>query len=173
MAVLAGLTGCGDDASPALGDLPTEPENASNDDATATGDQGSDPGANAVSGADTDDAELIVAVAGTEYVVDADVGGYCEIDDATATGSQVSAGGFDADSGTRVELSLRYQIGETTPSGEDEYYGGLFVASSPVEWTTSSNEPWPFEVADPISSTLTMEDDDGQLVEVVFEIDCS
>lgn len=172
-----GLTGCGDDGSPTLGDPTAGSQSDANDDATddaGGGDgQAPDPEADAASSGDSDDAELVVTVAGTEYVVDADFGGYCEIDGSTETGSQISVGGYDAASGTRVELSLRHQTGETTPSGMDEYYGGLFVASSPVGWATSSTDPWPFEVANQISSTLTVEDDDGKPAEMVFEIDCS
>lgn len=171
-ALSIGAAGCGDDGTSGFGGLGAAPEDAPDTDATADSDPEPDPAADAGSGAVLEDPDLIVEVAGTEYVVDTDRGGYCEIDGDTETGSQISAGGFDAASGTRVELALRHQTADTTPSEVDEWFGGLSIASSPVQWMTSSTEPWPFEVADPVSGTVTMEDDNGQIVPVTFRLDC-
>jgi len=137
-------------------DVASEPPGGESDDPTA---------------GDAPDAGLVVTVEGTEYLVDTELGGYCEVGD-SETGTELAAGGFDQVSGARVELALRYQIGETTPSGADEYYGGLTIASGEASWDTSSQEPWPFDLADPTGGTVTMVDSEGQSVEVMFALDC-
>lgn len=175
-----GLAGCGDDddsagddvfaeftdESPSAGDE-SDSSGGAADDGTG-GDQASVDG----TGGDAEDADLVVNVDGTEYVVvDTEMGGFCDVGD-TESGTQLGAGGFDEASGQRVELSLRHQIAETTPSGVDEYYGGLSIASGQTSWETSSQEPFPFALADPTSGTVTMTDAQGQNVDVSFELAC-
>lgn len=180
--VAGGLAGCGGDGSGPFDDRGAGDNQTSDDDgsfdagaATDTADAGGDVledngGAGDAVGA-TRTTNVALAVDGTEYAIDTDLGGYCEIATGTETGGNISTGGFDDESGSRVEFSLRYQNAETTASGVDEYFGSLFVASGPLEWSSRSTEPWPFAVTDPVSGTIVMEGDGGP-AEVTFDIDC-
>lgn len=168
-AMMLGLTGCGDDDDDPFPSADPSPSASDAGDSDVTP---SAPGPDGGAQPDAGDAEIVVSAEGTEYVVlDTSLGGTCEISD-TETGQQISAFGFDAETGSRVELSLRQQTGDTTPSGVDEYFGAFSVASGELRYQSNSTDPWPFAVADPMEGTLAMETDDGRVVDVTFRIDC-
>jgi hypothetical protein len=119
------------------------------------------------------DAAVTVAVDGTEYPV-------TTIQTCDTTGdpqrkSDLTVRGY-AKTGERVELTFMHQPADESPSGTDQYYGSLGLsAGSGGQWQIQSSEPWPFLSGDrsSVSGTVTMDDTEGQSVDVTFHVTCS
>lgn len=165
VAVLAAACGGDDDAEvdEAVGD--DTGEDAESGDGAATGDGGS-------GGEDTG---VVIEVDGVTYMVDTELGGSCETQGDPEQGSDLYVAGYDVETGRRVEMSFDRQSAEFSPSGEEEFYGGLFIAlDEGGDWQVASLEPWPWLGSDGpgVTGTVTMEDFDGQSVEVTFDVTC-
>ena len=118
---------------------------------------------------------VVISVDGAEYQVDTSLGGSCSTQSNPDSGAELAAFGYDAATGKRVELSFQSQDAEFSPTGEDAYYGGLFIAQDEGgNWQVDSAEPWPWLDGDRsrVTGTVTMEDFDGNTVEVTFDVEC-
>lgn len=174
-AMALGLAACGDDALSELQAAATPTAGVPGEDASGSPGATESNGAASAGQADGggEDTGVTVTADGTEYFVDTELGGQCQIDPAVDDGNVVTAYGYDTVSGSRVELTLGRQPASTSISGQDEYYGRLGIASGAESWQSRSTEPWPFAVGGaPVSGTLTMEDVDGATVDVTFSVDC-
>lgn len=120
------------------------------------------------------DTGVVVTVDGAEYRVDTQLGGSCRTEYDPDRQDDLSASGYDVETGTRVELGFSRQAAEFSPSGEDEYYGRLFIASSPTSWQIQTQEPWEWIDGDrsTVAGSVTMEDDEGGTADITFEVTC-
>ncbi len=153
------LAACGGDEG-ASGDVDT------------TGEIGSEASQTVAGGGGSEDTGVIVTVDGVEHVVDTSLGGRCTTDgDSRYPDTDLAAFGYDQDGG-RVELSFKHQGADSSVSGEPEYFG--FLSTLDGHWQVQTLEPWPWLDGDRsrVSGTATMEDSDGQSVEVGYEVQC-
>jgi hypothetical protein len=123
-------------------------------------------------GGDSDDTGVIITVDGVEHVVDTSLGGKCTTDgDPTYPDTDLAAYGYDQDGG-RVELSFLHQDASTSISGEPEYFGS--VGTMDGHWQVRTLEPWPWLEGDRsrVTGTATMEDGEGQTVDVSYDVQC-
>lgn len=160
---LAACGGTGIDES--LADLGEIPDDVAAD--TSTDDPVIDVGGDGDTG-------VVVTIDGAEYRVDTEFGGSCSTEYDPERETDLKAYGYDVETGIRVELSFSRQSAEFSPSGEEEYYGGFYVASSPESWQVQSLEPWPWIDGDrsTVSGSVTMEDGDGGTADIEFEVTC-
>ena len=81
-----------------------------------------------------------------------------------------------AASGERVELTFMHQPADESPAGTEQYYGSLGLSSgSAGHWQSQSSEPWSFLSGDrsSVNGSVTMDDTEGQSVDVTFDITCN
>lgn len=159
------LVGCGGTEPEVI------PDGNGGDDPLSTpsdaGDVGGDSG-------DTGDAPAVITVDGTTYSVPNFLGGKCQTVGEPERNQDLAVFGYE-ETGQRIELSFTRQDAEFAPSGQEEFYGSLSIASGQDgQWQVSSLEPWPWLEGDrsSVSSTVTMADTDGNEVEVSFEVTC-
>lgn len=133
-----------------------------------------DAGANGVGGAGGSGAEsaVTVTVDGTEYAVTTVQ--TCETETDVEREEDLKMFGF-AESGERVELSFRYQGADESPSGTEQYYGSVGIASGETSAQVVADEPFEFLSGDraTVSGSVEMETTDGEPVDVAFDITCS
>jgi hypothetical protein len=123
-------------------------------------------------GGGTEDTGVIITVDGVEHVVDTSLGGKCTTDgDPSYPDTELAAFGYDQDGG-RVELTFRHQGADTSVSGKDEYFGS--VSTLDGHWQMQTVEPFSWLDGDRshVTGTATMEDSDGQTVEVGYDVQC-
>jgi hypothetical protein len=174
--VLALLVGCGSDA-----DNPTSGDDAAAD-AADTADVGTedDVGGTAAAGVADAAAEgaapAVVTVDGADYPSDPVLGfegGACRINEDPERPGRAFVAYFAA-SGERVELSFLAPLSDMSDApDEDPFLGSLNIGGA-LELTLGSSEPWPWtdDAGSTISGSFTMEDADGNPVEVTFDITC-
>jgi len=118
-------------------------------------------------------AAVVIAVDGKKYPVTTIQ--TCDTTGDPKRNTDLTVYGY-AKSGERVELTFMHQPADESPTGNEEYYGSLGLSSgSAGHWQTQSSEPWPFLSGDrsSVSDSVTMDDSEGQSVEVTFDITCS
>lgn len=118
-------------------------------------------------------ADVVVAVDGKKYPVTTVQ--TCDTKGDPERNRDLTVYGY-AKSGERVELTFMHQPADESPSGTEQYYGSLGLSSgSDGEWQTQSSEPWPFLSGSrsSVSGSVTMEDSDGQSVDVTFDVSCN
>jgi len=159
VALMAVLAGCGGGGGVLQG-----VENAGESESTtsqATGDGGS-----------SEDTGVVISVDGVEHVVDTTLGGKCVTDgDPKYPDTDLAAFGYDQDGG-RVELSFSHQDASNSISGKPEYFGSVDTLDG--HWQVRAFEPWPWLDGDRshVTGMATMEDGEGQTVEVSYDVQC-
>lgn len=118
------------------------------------------------------DTGVTITVDGVEHVVDTSLGGGCATDgDPGDPDTDLKAYGYDQD-GQRVEFSFKHQGAGESTSGQPEYFG--FLSTVDGHWQMQTTEPFAWLEGDRshVTGTATMEDGDGQTVEVGYDIRC-
>ncbi len=119
------------------------------------------------------DSDVVVTVDGQTYPLSIVQACQTERDEARST--DLAVYGF-AETGERVELTFRYQVAEESPTGTEQYYGSVGIASGQLSAQTVVDEPFDFLQGDrsSVSGTVSMETTPGpaRTVDVEFDITC-
>ena len=166
------LAACGDDdAGVDATPLTSAPSDAGTTPDAGTG-VGDGDGGDVADAGDATDTAVVVTVDGVEYPVT--LVQDCETERDEARSTDLKAFGF-AESGERIELAFSYQVAEESPSGTEQYYGRVSIASGELSAQTVVDEPFEFLTDDRsrVVGSLPMEvQSDGRTVEVSFDVTC-
>lgn len=168
------VAGCGDDDDAGSDDTSTETDAGGSDDGGSDAgavDGGSDDGGS--DGGGSADTAVVVTVDGTTYPITTVQTCQTERDEDRET--DVTMFGF-AESGERVELSIRYQGADTSPTGTDQYYASVSIASDELRAQTTEDDPFGFLDGDrsTVTGEITMLTTTGseREIQVAFDITC-